>query len=127
MIAGETGIKADYSIVRILVLAQLLVSLLIAAGAGLLVDVRAAGSALLGGFICVMGTLLLAGIMFGRKNMTPGQMVLAFYLAEVAKIALTVAGFVAAFLLIDLNVAAFILSYITILSFNWLAFLVSNK
>lgn len=127
MIAGETGIKADYSIVRILVLAQLLVSLLIAAGAGLLVDVRAAGSALLGGFICVMGTLLLAGIMFGRKNMTPGQMVLAFYLAEVAKIALTVAGFVAAFLLIDLNVAAFILSYITILSFNWFAFLVSSK
>jgi len=127
VIARETNIKADYSIVRILVFAQLLISLVIAAVAGLLVDVRAAGSALLGGFICAMGTLLLAGIMFGRRDMTPGQMVLAFYLAEAAKIVLTVAGFIAAFLFIDLNVAAFILSYITILSFNWFAFLISNK
>ena len=124
---SKTRGKINQAAAGKIVFAQLFASLVIAVVLWWLFDGKVAYSALLGGGICVAGTLLFAGIMFGRETMTPAQMVLAMYIGEAAKIVLTVAGFIAAFLLVDLNAAVFILAYMTVLTLNWFAFLLLNK
>jgi len=123
----DTRILTNQTIAYKIALTQLVVTLFIAITLWLIFDSKTAYSALLGGLICAAGTFLLAKIMFGLREMTPKQMVLAFYVGEASKLVLTIAGFIAAFLLVDLNVAAFILTYITTLTLHWFAFLIPNK
>ncbi len=70
-----------------------------------------------------MATWLMARIMFDKRNVSASQMLTAFYLAEAAKVLLTVFCFIAAFVLLDLNAYAFILTYIAMLVLQWLALL----
>lgn len=84
---------------------------------------KAAYSALLGGLICSLATWLMAKIMFYRQGADPGQMLLAFYMGEAAKVLVTVICFILAFVLIELNALAFILTYIAMLVLHWLALL----
>ncbi len=83
-------------------------------------------SAMLGGLICSVATWLMARIMFARGNANPGQMLTAFYLGEAAKVLVTVICFVLAFVLLELNAPAFILTYIAMLLLHWLALLKIN-
>ena len=65
----------------------------------------------------------MAKIMFYRQGADPGQMLLAFYIGEAAKVLVTVICFLLAFVLIELNALAFILTYISMLVLHWLALL----
>lgn len=70
-----------------------------------------------------MATWLMSRIMFSRENGNPGQMLVAFYIGEATKIVVTVVCFFLAFVLLDLNAPAFILTYIAMLILHWLALL----
>ena len=78
---------------------------------------------MLGGTICGLATWLMAVVMFTRQNANPGRMLTAFYLGEAIKVLVTVVCFIMAFVLIDLNAMAFILTYIAMLVLHWLALL----
>ena len=84
-------------------------------------DQKSAYSALLGGLICCLAAWLMARIMFARQEANPGQMLIAFYLGEATKVLVTVVCFVLAFVLVELNAWAFIVTYIVMLILHWLA------
>src|SRR6478752_4153038 len=68
------------------VLAQAVVTVTVALGAGALVDRGAAISALLGGGIATLGSLVMAGLVFGGGS-NPQRVLGAFYLGEAVKVA----------------------------------------
>ncbi|MCG8324841.1 MAG: ATP synthase subunit I [Thiotrichales bacterium] len=104
-------------------MAQLAVAVVIALVLWVLLDPRSAWSALLGGGIWCLASWFMARIMFAREDASPKQMLLAFYIGEAVKIVMTVVCFVIAFVLLDLNALAFILTYIAMLLVHWLALL----
>ncbi len=83
-----------------------------------------AGSALLGGLICVLGSVLFSSIaLFRQGALSPRKMVLALYLAECSRFAVTILAFVLVFWLLRVHALAFFLGYIGALSANWLVLL----
>lgn len=88
---------------------------------------RSAGSALAGGGVCVIASAYMARRMFKVPAQAPAAMVVrAFYIGEVAKIGISVALFALAIIYIDLNIPAFLLTYIAALSTYWFALLTSE-
>lgn len=102
---------------------QLAVTAAIALTLWVFLDPKPAWSALLGGAICSLATWLMSRIMFARGGSDAGQMLMAFYLGEAAKVVFTVVCFLLVFILLDLNAPAFILTYIAMLILHWLALL----
>jgi F0F1-type ATP synthase assembly protein I len=102
---------------------QLAVTAGIALTLWVFLDPKPAWSALLGGAICSLATWLMSRIMFARGGNDAGQMLMAFYLGEAAKVVFTVVCFLLVFILLDLNAPAFILTYIAMLILHWLALL----
>lgn len=102
---------------------QLAVTAAIALTLWVFLDPKPAWSALLGGAICSLATWLMSRIMFARGGNNAGQMLMAFYLGEAAKVVFTVVCFLLVFILLDLNAPAFILTYIAMLILHWLALL----
>ena len=110
-----------------IVLAQIVITLLMAVVGLAWLGIKAAYSAALGGSISVIGTLILVLIMFNRRAKEAKQMLLAFYLGEATKLAVTVILFVLAFVFIDLNAGFFIATFIIAVVANWLGLLLVNK
>jgi ATP synthase protein I len=83
----------------------------------------AAGSALLGGFICLIPNAYFAFRMFRYTGARAArQIVRSFYAAEVSKLMLTAIFFGVAFATIDALVApALFLGFIAVQLVNWLA------
>lgn len=85
-----------------------------------------AKSAGLGGAVAVIGTVVMAIITFAAKDMSPKQMLFAFYLGEATKVCITIGLFIGVFVFLDVHVLYFMLSYIATLMVNWLCFLIGN-
>ncbi|HUA88918.1 MAG TPA: ATP synthase subunit I [Steroidobacteraceae bacterium] len=84
------------------VLAQAAVALAVAAGTWAFADRRAALSALLGGAIATVGSLVMAGIVLGGRSAPSPQRALAmFFVGEVVKVVLIVTMFVAVLKTLD--------------------------
>ena len=110
-----------------LILLQIVITLL-GSLAGLLIGGSfLAYSACLGGAIGIIGTLLLGVIMFSGKDMSPKQMLFAFYLGEATKICVTIALFIVVFVLMDVHILSFMLTYIAALAVNWLSLLITGN
>jgi len=110
-----------------IVIAQIVITLLMAVVGLAWLGTKAAYSAALGGSISVIGTLILVLIMFNQRAKEAKQMLFAFYLGEATKLAVTVVLFVLAFIFIDLNAGFFMATFIIAVVANWLGLLLVNK
>ncbi|MGK0269914.1 MAG: ATP synthase protein I [Cocleimonas sp.] len=100
------------TVVTKLSLMQFVFILLLTALITLIWDLQYAGSAFLGGFICVIANLFFAGKLFlSKRYVRPEQILQKFYRSEVLKLLFTFTMFVVVFVLIDIKFAAFILAY----------------
>ena len=100
------------TVVTKLSLMQLVFVLLFSALVGLVWGLPYAGSAFLGGIICVIANLFFAGKLFlSKRYVRPEQILQKFYRSEVMKLLFTFTMFVLVFVLIDIKFAAFILAY----------------
>jgi len=92
-------------------------------------------SALIGGGVCTLANALFALLVFRRyRAQEPGMMVMRFYGAEIGKIALVLALFAAAFVLIEgLNLPALLGAYFVVqvfpamLASSWMSADKQNK
>jgi len=94
-----------------------------AAGVGLATGgTRAAYSAAVGGAICVLSGAYLAARMFRTQpGSSPAQVLRAFYVGEVVKVALTALLFAVTILYLDVDVLIVILAYVAALAVYWVA------
>ena len=100
------------TVVTKLSLMQLTFTLLMTALVALIWNLSYAGSAFLGGMICVIANLFFAGKLFlSKRFVRPEQILQKFYRSEVLKLLFTFTMFVLVFVLIDIEFAAFILAY----------------
>ena len=106
---------ADRQRVKQLLLGQLLVTLLVTAGAGL-AGSNAALSAGLGGLASLIPNALFAlGVFAQYRAQEAGRLVARFYLAELLKLLLTALIFVAVFVWVKpVNVAALFLAFFAV-------------
>jgi ATP synthase protein I len=110
---------------RVLAL-QMLITLAVAALAWAMWDLRAAGSALLGGMINLIATGYFAYRVFAlRPGSTAHQIATAFYIGETVKIVLTGALFTVILVWLDVAVLPLFLAYIATMLAFWLALVVA--
>jgi ATP synthase protein I len=102
------------------VLAQAVVTVTVALGAGALVDRRAALSALLGGGIATLGSLVMAGLVFGGGS-NPQRVLGAFYLGEAVKVALVIVLFVLVLKWVNVAPLAMFVAFAATFLVYWIA------
>lgn len=120
---GE-NVKAKPSVVGVkrLLKTQLFTSILISLVFFLFFGKREGISALLGGLVASLPTVLFAKKMFHYQGArAAGQIVRAFYVGEVLKLLLTAALFTVVFLLYKIAPLAFFSTYIGVLMSYWFA------
>lgn len=101
---------------RNVVLMQLLVTILVAVGAGVIGGATAGWSALLGGVCCAVPNALFAFRMFAGTQRPGGASPFTFFVGEFVKIFLTIAAMGAVvWLYRDLNWLAFLVGVIAVL------------
>jgi ATP synthase protein I len=95
----------------------------------LLYGVNAAGSALLGGIVCIVPNAYFARKLFQYHGARAAkQIVNSFYKGEALKIVMSIFLFTAVFLLFKITPLAFFSSYIMILMTHWFApLIIVNK
>ena len=104
------------------VLAQAVVTVTVALGAGALVDRRAALSALLGGGIATLGSLVMAGLVFGGgPALNPQRVLGAFYLGEAVKVALVIVLFVLVLKWVNVAPLAMFVAFAATFLVYWIA------
>jgi ATP synthase protein I len=107
----------------LIVAAQLLVAIVIAAVLLGLTNAWSAFSALTGGLISVLSNLYLAGRLTIAGG-APVRILSAFYLGELVKIAITVVLFVFAIVVLHVDVLYAVLAYMATLPVYWFALLI---
>lgn len=113
--AAKTGVNR-------LLLLQLVMTVLIVIFMGLLLDTRAAYSALIGGSICVISNWYFARHFFAFSGARSARRIIkAVYLAEVIKFLLSMALFAAAFHYLHVSALPFFISYIITQWMFWFA------
>jgi len=106
------------------VAAQFLTAVSIAAAVWIFAEPRAAYSALIGGMAGALPSLYLAARMFRRNaGVSAPRILKAIYLGEAIKFTLTVALFVIAMRLLDVNVLIMFGAYLATVLVNWFALL----
>jgi ATP synthase protein I len=104
--------------------AQLAVALLLAAGYWLLIDVSAGMAALAGGLINVVANLAFALRFIGVGRVkSSGEMVMAFFVGEFVKLALTVGLLVVAIAVLKFDFVPLFVTFVATLSVTWFALL----
>jgi ATP synthase protein I len=106
------------------VLGQALVSMTAALCAWAVADRRAALSALLGGGIATLGSLVMAGIGLGNATgSNPQRALVRFFVAEAVKVALVIAMFVVALKTVKLTPLAMFAAFAATFLVYWIALL----
>ncbi|WP_238583832.1 ATP synthase subunit I [Legionella brunensis] len=114
--------KRGISGVRRLLLAQLVISLLIALGLLLILSEKEALSALLGGLVAIAPSALFAQKLFRYQGARAArQIVKGFYLGEALKLVSTIALFTFVFMSFKIAPLAFFFTYIVVLMSHWFA------
>ena len=103
------------------VLGQAVVTAAGACGAWLLVDSRAGLSALLGGGIAALGSLVMAALAFGGARRDATRIVGAFYVGEAAKVALVIVLFVAVLKWVNVTPLAMLAAFAANFLVYWIA------
>jgi ATP synthase protein I len=103
------------------VLAQAAVTVTAALAAGALTDRRAALSALLGGGIATLGSLVMAGLVFGGGSLNPQRVLGAFYLGEALKVALVIVLFVLVLKWVNVAPLAMFVAFAATFLVYWIA------
>jgi ATP synthase protein I len=106
-----------------LVLAQAAVTATAALAAAALADRRAALSALIGGGIATLGSLVMAGLVFGGRRADPQRVLGMFYVGEAVKVAVVMVLFVLALKWVDLAPLAMFLAFAATFLVYWIALL----
>ena len=121
--------RHGFSAVKRLLKVQLLVSVLISLGLGLIFSKREALSAMLGGLVAIIPSALFARRLFRHQGARAAQQIVkGFYLGEALKILSSVFLFAMVFLLFRISPLAFFLTYIVVLMSYWFAPLIfANK
>jgi ATP synthase protein I len=110
-----------------IVVAQFLITIVIAAIVLIAAGVTPAYSALSGGMISVVASLYLAGRLFSQEGIAPAAKVLrAFYFGEALKILLTIGLFVFVILVFQVDVLYAVMAYMATLPVYWFALLTSG-
>jgi F0F1-type ATP synthase assembly protein I len=104
-----------------LVLAQAAVTATAALAAAALADRRAALSALIGGGIATLGSLVMAGLVFGAGRADPQRVLGMFYLGEAVKLVLVIVLFVLALRWVDLAPLAMFVAFAATFLVYWIA------
>lgn len=105
-----------------IVAAQAAVSIVVAVIAGLVSGGNAALSALCGGAISTLASLVMAVVAFWRgSTVDAARIARLFYLGEVAKIAVAIALFVVVLKLFKVNLLALFAAYVATFFVYWLA------
>ncbi len=105
-----------------IVLAQAAVTVTAALGAWGLADRRAALSAFLGGGIATLGSLVMAGLVFGGARAASAPRVLGlFYVGEAVKVALVIVLFVMALKWVNVAPLAMLLAFAATFLVYWIA------
>lgn len=100
--------------------AQAVVTLLVAAVSLAVAGPRAAVSAIVGGGASTLASVVMALLAFGRLSGAGAErMLLAFYLGEIAKIAVVILVLVLALLFMRVNAAAMIAAYVATFLVYW--------
>lgn len=110
-------------------LAQIAITLIIAAICAILFNANAATSALLGGMVCIIPNAYFASRVFKYQGARAAkQIVNSFYKGEALKIILSIFLFTAVFVLCRITPLAFFASYILVLMTHWFApWIIVNK
>ena len=111
-------------------LAQLLLILILAVVFYTGFDQRALISSVLGGFVCLMPSMLFAITFFRHKGAQNIKRIMgAFYLGEAVKLILTGALFALVFINYKVNASAFFITFIAVQALYWCApwLIVKNK
>jgi len=106
-----------------LVLAQAAVSVTAALAAAAIADRRAALSALVGGGIATLGSLVMAGLVFGGRGADPQRVLGMFYVGEAVKVAVVIVLFVLALKWVDLAPLAMFVAFAATFLVYWIALL----
>lgn len=110
-------------IVFTLLASQIVAAVLLAAALDVLISGLAAYSSLVGALASIMPNYFLAGRMLKRTHeMTPQMSLRAIYTGELVKIAFTVALFVIAIRLLEIDFRMVIVGYLAMAAVNWVAF-----
>jgi len=105
-----------------LLLLQMVVTVLIVISMGLLLDTRAAYSALIGGAICVVTSWYFARRFFAHSGARHAkQIIKSFYLAELLKFLFSIILFSLAFYFMRVRALPFFISYIITQWMFWFA------
>ncbi len=84
-------------------------------------------SALVGAAIGILPSYYLAVRLFRRtQSMSPEQVLRGIYLGEGIKVAFTIALFVVAILVLDVEIGVVLLAYVATVAVNWIAFFVAD-
>lgn len=124
-----TGALYKYSrrIALRVVAGQIVVALTIALGLSVMLGIRFGYSALVGASIGILPTYYLAVRMFKRTTLTsPERTLRGIYLGEGIKVAFTLALFVLAILILDVELWVVALTYVATVVVNWVAVLVAD-
>ncbi len=126
MVKPEPSAGAKKTTTTIVVI-QLSITLLAAVAGIVLVDVKAAYSAVIGGGISISATLYFAWQVFSLPLGTPpDQIATRFYVGEVLKIGLTTVLFILAILVLRVSFLPLFLTYTATLMAYWLALLITD-
>ena len=123
--------KDDRSLLPVwrLLLAQLIVGTLIALGMLITAGKQAALSALLGGLVAFLPSLIFARKLFQYQGARAArQIIRSFYLGEFLKIISSIALFTLVFVYFEVTPLAFFLTYIVVVMIHWFSpLLVDNR
>lgn len=110
-------------------LVQLAVTFVFAAFCAIIYSANAAGSALLGGMVCIVPNAYFASKLFQYQGARSAKKIVnSFYKGEALKIIISIFLFTAVFLLFKITPLAFFASYIMILMTHWFApLIIVNK
>ncbi|KTD79694.1 ATP synthase protein I [Legionella worsleiensis] len=110
-------------------LTQLGLTLVIAGVCAVAFTMKAAGSALLGGLVCIIPNAYFASKIFKYEGARAAkQIVNSFYKGEAVKIILSMFLFTAVFVFFKVSPLAFFISYILVLMTHWFApWIIVNK
>lgn len=110
-------------------LVQLGITIVLAALCAICINAKAAGSAFLGGMVCIIPNAYFAIKLFKHHGARAAkQIVNSFYKGEALKIILSVFLFTAVFVLCRITPSAFFASYILVLMTHWFSpWIIINK
>ncbi|KTD34475.1 ATP synthase protein I [Legionella moravica] len=110
-------------------LVQLGITLVIAVLCAIVFNIKAAGSAVLGGLVCIIPNAYFASKLFKHQGARAAkQIVNSFYKGEAVKIILSMFLFTAVFVFFRITPLAFFTSYILVLMTHWFApWIIVNK